>query len=73
MDTGGPAVHDSSLLRKTIEESGITMIHIANNLGIQSRTLLCKIDGKQDFWWHEVVLLRKILRLTDEEFKKIFG
>lgn len=73
METGGPMVIDSKLLREIIQNSGVTLIHIANNLGVTPRTLQVKIDGEQDFWWHEVLMLRKILRLTDDEFKKIFG
>lgn len=70
---GGPYAIDSIALRKIVEDSGITMIHLSNNLGITPRTLTAKLDGEQDFWWHEVIMLRKILRLTDEEFEKIFG
>lgn len=73
METGGPVVIDTALLQKMIDESGVTRIHIANNLGVSPRTLANKLEGRQDFWWHEVTTLRRILRLTPDEFQKIFG
>lgn len=73
IETGGPRVIDSKALREVIIDSGIKSIHIANNLGITHHSLMNKLDGKTDFWWHEVISLNKILRLTPDEFKKIFG
>ena len=73
MKTVGVIVHDSEALRELIERSGVSKIHIANNMKIQTRSLNEKIDGKRDFWWHEVLMLKRILRMTDEEFEKIFG
>lgn len=73
IETGGPTCIDSAALREVIANSGVKLIHIANNIGITSQSLLNKIDGKSDFWWHEVIELNKILRLTPDEFKKIFG
>lgn len=73
MESVGVIVHDSEALRELIERSGVSKIHIANNMKIQTRTLNEKIDGKRDFWWHEVLMLKRILRMTDEEFEKIFG
>lgn len=73
METGGPMVINSAELKSVIASTGVTLIHIANNLGITSQSLTNKIEGKSDFWWHEVITLNKILRLTDDEFKKIFG
>lgn len=73
MDAVGALVIDSEELKRIISENGVSLTHLANNLGIQTRTLKEKIDGRSDFWWHEVIILKKILRLTDEEFSKIFG
>lgn len=72
MKTGGPMVVDSDELKKSIENSGITLIHIANNLGITTQSLKNKVDGKSAFWWHEVITLKKTLRLDDKEFARIF-
>lgn len=72
MDIGGPMVINSEELKKTIEDSGVTFIHIANNLGVTTQSLKNKVEGKTGFWWHEVITLKRTLRLNDEEFKKIF-
>lgn len=73
MDTGGPRSINPQALTNVINSSGVPMICIANNLGIQTNTLKEKIEGRRAFWWHEIVILNKMLRLTDEEFHKIFG
>ena len=73
MDAVGTIVHDPDALQDMIRKSGITKTHIANNLGINQTTLDAKISGRNDFWWHEAVMLKNILRMTDDEFKKIFG
>lgn len=73
METGGPICINSEALKDVIRGNGCTLTNIATNLGIQTRTLTEKIEGKRDFWWHEIIILNRMLRLTPEEFHKIFG
>lgn len=52
---------------------GITRKMLADKLGITSKTLFNKINGKTDFTWEEVKKIRSIVAPTktlDELFKK---
>lgn len=60
-------------LRERIVASGITQIHIANNLGINIGTLQNKLNGKTEFKISEIVKLSKILGLTNKERDYYFG
>lgn len=59
-------------LNAKIQESGLKLIHIANNLGIHSDTLRAKINGEREFSVMEMVHLSNMLGLSPEEREHIF-
>ena len=59
-------------LRAVLARHGDTAKTLAENLGITEQTLSAKIRGIQDFWRHEIVLIKKRYRLTKEEVDTIF-
>lgn len=60
------------LLNQKIKESGKTITHIANAVGITREAFYQKMSGKFDFKLSEVNALVDDLRLTREERDEIF-
>lgn len=60
-------------LRDRIKESGISQIHIANNLKISVGAFQNKLNGTTEFKASEIVAISKILGLTNEERDYYFG
>lgn len=60
-------------LRDRIVASGITQVHIANNLGISTGSLQNKLNGTTEFKITEIVKLSKILGLSNKERDHYFG
>lgn len=48
------------ILESEISKHGIRKKDIANRLGISERSFSCKLNGKIDFWWSEVVAIQSI-------------
>lgn len=63
---------DINLLKKKIEESGMTMIAISTKSGIVRETLYNRLNGKGEFNASEMTGLAKALRLTNKERDEIF-
>lgn len=63
---------DINLLKKKIEESGMTMIAISAKSGIVRETLYNRLNGKGEFNASEMTGLAKALRLTNKERDEIF-
>lgn len=63
---------DRERLKKTIEESGLKKIAIAQKLGISLHALVNKVNGKSEFKVTEVLMLESILGLRNEETRAIF-
>ena len=63
---------DFELLRKKINESGMTMVAISRKTGILRETLYNRLNGRGDFTASEMMALAKVLGLTNEERDKIF-
>lgn len=62
----------SKLLRSCIDNSGLKLYYIAEQLGINRFTLRKKIDGETEFKASEVAILSELLNLTGEQTNEIF-
>lgn len=60
------------LLRELIDRSKISLTNIAKHLGITYVALNNKLKGKYAFTLDEALLLKKILRLTQNEWNAVF-
>lgn len=60
------------LLNEKIKESGKTMVHLANAVGITREAFYKKLSGEFEFKLSEMNALVEDLRLTKEERDKIF-
>lgn len=63
---------NTELLKKKIEDSGMTMVAIAKKTGIKRETLYNKLSGRSEFTASEMVALSQVLRLTMEDRDAIF-
>lgn len=63
---------NSELLKKEIEESGLKLTFIAEKLKLSRAGLYKKINNMTEFTATEIVLLSKLLHLSDEKRDKIF-
>lgn len=63
---------DLELLKKKINESGITMIAISKKTGIVRETLYNRLKGKGEFNVSEIVALTKVLEMSKTERDEIF-
>lgn len=62
---------NAELLKKTIENSGMTYTFIAKQCGISRETLYNRLE-KPDFKASEIIALTRVLRLSKAERDKIF-
>ena len=69
---GGDYMADIELLRRKIDDSGMTVTSIAKKSGIVRETLYNRINSKGDFTASEIVSLTNVLNLTKAERDKIF-
>ena len=60
-------------LKQYLEEHGISQQWIAEQLDISYQALYIKLKGKGNFSIKQAFKLKKVLKLTDEEFESIFG
>ena len=63
---------DRERLKKTIEESGLKKMVLAQKLGISLHALANKVNGKSEFKVTEVLMLESSLGLNNEETRAIF-
>ena len=63
---------DIVMLRKKIEDSGMTMSFIAKQSGIVRETLYNRLNGIGEFTASEIVGLSRVLRLSEKERNHIF-
>lgn len=61
-----------ALLKKKIEESGVTITFLAKKCKMSRETFYNKMAGKSEFKGSEMYYIAKALRLTKEEFNAIF-
>ena len=69
---GGVEVSDIILLKKKINESGMTMVKIALKSGIIRETLYNRLNGKGEVLASEINGLTQALNLSKEERDAIF-
>lgn len=62
--------HD--LLKKVIQERGIKITSLAENIGISRQSLSQKLNGEREFSQGEIFAIKSFLRLSDSEFILIF-
>lgn len=63
---------DIKLLKEKIDDSGMTVVAIAEKSGIDRATLYNRLNGKGEFLASEIVGLSATLRLSKPERDKIF-
>lgn len=63
---------NTRLLEQKIKDSGLKLTYIADRLGVVWITLRRKLDGENEFKQSEIVVLKDLLQLTDEDTKAIF-
>lgn len=63
---------DFGLLREKIDDSGMTMVAIAEKTGILRETLYNRFKGVGDFTASEMLAIADTLRLSNEERDRIF-
>lgn len=72
LEKGGCMVTNFDLLKKTIEDSGMTITAISKKTGIVRETLYNRFDGKSEFKASEIVALADVLGLSKPLRDKIF-
>lgn len=55
-----------------IDNSGASRVNVARRLGITSKSLYNKLEGKTDFKAEEIITVAEMFRLTREEVGDIF-
>jgi len=60
------------LLKQKINESGLKNKFLAASCNVTERTFNNKLKGRTPFVQDEILILKKILRLTDDELSLIF-
>ena len=63
---------DFEMLLSKIEQSGMTMVAIAEKSGIDRATLYNRLKGKGEFTASEIVSLSNVLHLSKPDRDKIF-
>lgn len=69
---GGVYLVDLGMLKKRIDDSGMTMVSIANKSGIIRETLYNRLNGKGEFTASEMMSLSRVLNLPNKDRDKIF-
>ena len=63
---------NTTLLQRKINESGFKDLFLAKACGITERTFYNKKKGRTPFVQDEILVLKKIFKLSDEEISVIF-
>lgn len=61
-----------NILREKIDTCGYKLVYVAKQLGISYQALLKKINNETEFKTSEVMALKELLHLTDDEVMEIF-
>lgn len=61
-----------NLLREKIDVCGFKLVFVAKQLGISYQAFLKKLNNETEFKTSEVMILKEILHLTDDEVMEIF-
>jgi DNA-binding XRE family transcriptional regulator len=60
-------------LKQYIDENKVNQQWLAEQLGITYQALYVKLVGKGNFSIKQALTIKKLLRLTWEEFEELFG
>ena len=71
-EEGGIVVTDLKALKEVVDDSGMTMVAIAEKTGITRTTLYNKLAGKGEFLASEIAALAAVLHMTNEQRDMIF-
>lgn len=63
---------DISMLKDIINNSGMTMVAVAEKAGVKRETLYNRLNGIGEFTASEISGLRSALRLTRKQSEQIF-
>lgn len=63
---------NTKLLKKKIDESGYKISFIATKCGLTYQGFLPKMNGVREFKQTEIVVIKELLNLTQEEADEIF-
>lgn len=61
-----------TLLRQKIDDSGLKMVYIAEQLGMTPQGLYKKLKDGSDWIFSQVMIIKKLLQLSDDEVNAIF-
>ena len=61
-----------TLLRQKIDDSGLKMSYIAEQLNMTPQGLYKKLKDGSDWLFSQVMIIKKLLQLSDEEVNAIF-
>lgn len=62
----------SNLLREKIDGCGFKLVFVAKQLGISYQAFLKKLNNETEFKTSEVMILKELLHLTDDEVMENF-
>lgn len=62
----------SNLLREKIDGCGFKLVFVAKQLDISYQAFLKKLNNETEFKTSEVMILKELLHLTDDEVMEIF-
>lgn len=63
---------NTKMLKKAIKNSGLSVIFIAEKMGITRQTLYNRMNNKSEFFAHEIEILTQLLKLGRTERDEIF-
>lgn len=61
-----------NLLREKIDAYGFKLVYVAKQVGISYQAFLKKLNNETEFKTSEVMILKELLHLTDDEVMEIF-
>lgn len=63
---------NTKMLKKAIKNSGLSVIFIAEKMGITRQTLYNRMNNKSEFLVSEIEILTQLLKLSRTERDEIF-
>ena len=60
-------------LKEYFEERGVNLQWLSRELGITYQALYVKLKGKGNFSIKQALVIKHLLRMTEEEFEQYFG
>ena len=61
-----------NLLREKIDACGFKLVYVAKQVGVSYHAFLKKLNNETEFKTSEVMILKELLHLTDDEVMEIF-